>query len=336
MKIAIVSDAWEPQVNGVVRSIQETIVCLTGMDHEIAVFDPSAFRTIPCPTYPEIPLALLPRRKLAGMLDAFGPESIHIATEGPLGWAARGYCKRRGYAFTSSYHTMFPEYVNVRTRIPLSWLYGLMRHFHHSSAAIMSATPSLDALLTHYRFPPPVRWTRGVDVDRFKPHPDRIDFGPGPVSMYVGRVAVEKNIEGFLDLTLPGTKVVVGDGPQRAELAAAYPNVIFTGAKTGDELVRHFSSADVFVFPSKTDTFGLVMLEALACGVPVAALPVQGPRDVITNGDIGCLDWDLAKAIEKASHCSSEACRDFALGYSWAAAAGQFLANLVPLSGRQS
>lgn len=333
MKIAIVSDAWEPQVNGVVRSLRETIACLTDLDHVIEVFDPSAFRTIPCPTYPEIPLALNPWGKLPGMLDAFGPDSLHIATEGPLGWAARRYCTKRGYAFTTSYHTMFPEYVNVRTRIPLSWMYALMRFFHASSAAIMSATPSLDELLIKHRFPAPVRWTRGVDVDLFRPHEDRIDFGPGPVSMYVGRVAVEKNIQAFLELDLPGTQVVVGDGPQREELEKKYTHAIFTGAKKGDELARHFSSADVFVFPSLTDTFGLVMLEALACGVPVAAFPVQGPRDVITTPEIGHLDEDLTKAIEKAAHCSRQACRDYALGYSWNAAANQFLGNLRPLRG---
>ena len=333
MKIAIVSDAWEPQVNGVVRSLKETIDCLVGWDHEIQVFDPGAFRTIPCPTYPEIPLALFPKGALWPRLDAFSPESLHIATEGPLGWSARRYCLKNGYAYTTSYHTMFPEYVNVRTRIPLSWMYALMRLFHASSAAIMSATPTLDELLISNRFPEPVRWTRGVDIDLFRPVEDRLSFGPGPISMYVGRVAVEKNIEAFLDLDLPGTKVVVGDGPQRAELQQRFPDAVFTGAKKGEDLVRHFNSADVFVFPSLTDTFGLVMLEALACGVPVAAFPVQGPQDVITKPGIGCLDWDLSTAIEKAAGCSRQACRDFALGYSWAAAARQFLGNLRPLRG---
>lgn len=334
MKIAIVSDAWEPQVNGVVRSLRETIACLTGWDHEIQVFDPSGFRTIPCPTYPEIPLSLFPASRLWRRLDAFAPDSLHIATEGPLGWAARRYCRKNGYNFTTSYHTMFPEYVNVRTRIPLSWMYALMRLFHGPSAAIMSATPTLDALLIKHRFPNPVRWSRGVDVELFRPRQDRIEFGPGPVSMYVGRVAVEKNIQGFLDLKLPGTQVVVGDGPQRAELEQQYPHAIFTGAKKGDDLARHFSSADVFAFPSRTDTFGLVMLEALACGVPVAAFPVQGPQDVITNSEIGCLDADLATAIEKAARCSRQACREYALGYSWSAAATQFLGNLRPLRGK--
>jgi glycosyltransferase involved in cell wall biosynthesis len=335
LRVAIVTDAWHPQINGVVRTLTRVIHELEDMGHEVRVVSPDLFRSIPCPTYPEIRLALFPRRKLRALLDSLQPCAIHVSTEGPLGMAARSYCKRRGIPFTTAYHTKFPEYVHARARIPLALTYALIRRFHNDSAGVMVATPSIEAELTARGFSRIRRWSRGVDTDQFRPMPDEADMAefaglPRPVQLYVGRVAVEKNIQAFLDLDLDGSKVVVGDGPLLAELKRRYPDVRFLGARQGEDLARCYAAADVFVFPSRTDTFGLVLLEALASGLPVAAYPVPGPLDVVDGVGVGFLDEDLARAARSALAISPERCRDYALQYSWRRSAEQFLENLRP------
>jgi 1,2-diacylglycerol 3-alpha-glucosyltransferase/glucuronosyltransferase len=332
MRIAIISDAWLPQVNGVVRTLDTVRGKLAAAGHDVMVIGPDRFRTLPCPTYPEIRLALFPGRTVAALLDGFAPEAVHIATEGPLGIAARRHCRRRGWRFTTSFHTKFAEYLHARTRFPVSWTYAWLRRFHAASARIMVATPSLEAELLAHGFERLARWTRGVDTTLFRPRND----GPAamrdlkrPVFLYVGRVAVEKNIGAFLDLELDGSKLVVGDGPQLAQLKRRYPAVHFVGGRHGDDLAAHYAAADVFVFPSRTDTFGLVLLEALASGLPVAAYPVTGPRDVIDGAPVGCLDDNLAAAAHNALVLSRQACRDYAMKFSWDASAQQFLTNLA-------
>lgn len=337
MKVLIVTDAWFPQVNGVVRTLSTVRDELVAMGHAVEVISPDRFLSLPCPTYPEIRLALLPGRKLRRLAEAFGPDAIHIATEGPLGWAARRWCLRRKLPFTTSFHTRFPEYVHARFRVPVSWGYAVMRRFHRPSHGVMVATPSLRRELEARGFRNLKRWTRGVDLDLFKPRPDRL-FGdkPGPIALFCGRVAVEKNIGAFLDMAWDGTKVVVGDGPQFDSLRKRHPDVVFTGYKTGEDLARHVGSADVFVFPSLTDTFGLVLLEAMACGVPVAAYPVTGPVDVVTDPRAGVLDDDLAAAARQALTLSREDCRARAEAYSWRACAELFLQNLHPLGASET
>jgi glycosyltransferase involved in cell wall biosynthesis len=332
MRIAIVSDAWLPQVNGVVRTLDTVRGKLAAAGHDVLVIGPDRFRTLPCPTYPEIRLALLPARAVAALLDEFAPEAIHIATEGPLGMAARRHCLARGWRFTTSFHTKFAEYLHARTHFPVSWAYAWLRRFHAASERIMVATPSLESELTEHGFARLARWTRGVDTVLFRPRdgrPEAMRDLPRPVFLYVGRVAVEKNIGAFLELPLEGSKLVVGDGPQLDKLKRRYPDVRFVGSKSGDELARHYAAADVFVFPSRTDTFGLVLLEALASGLPVAAYPVTGPRDVIDGAPVGCLDEDLAAAARRALALSREACRDYAVKFSWDASTQQFLSNLA-------
>ena len=330
MRIAIVSDAWLPQVNGVVRTLDTVRRTLGADGHDVLVIGPDRFRTLPCPTYPEIRLALLPARAVARAIDGFAPEAIHIATEGPLGMATRRYCLSRGFCFTTSFHTKFAEYLHARTRFPISWTYAWLRRFHAASARIMVATPSLEAELTQHGFARLSRWSRGVDTALFRPQAPALEL-PRPVFLYVGRVAVEKNIGAFLSLALAGSKLVVGDGPQLAQLKRRHPDVHFAGAQQGEALARHYAAADVFVFPSRTDTFGLVLLEALASGVPVAAYPVTGPRDVIDGAPVGCLDDDLAAAARRALTLDPAACRAYALNFTWDASACQFLTNLAPV-----
>jgi 1,2-diacylglycerol 3-alpha-glucosyltransferase/glucuronosyltransferase len=330
MRIAVVSDAWFPQVNGVVRTLSTVKGELEAMGHSVLVVSPDKFKTVPCPTYPEIRLALLPGRRLRALIDAFAPDALHIATEGPLGWAARSLARQRGWPFTTSFHTKFPEYVAARTGLPASWGYLVLRHFHGAAAAIMVATPSLGQELTARGFKNLRRWTRGVDTALFRPRAKNFLDAPRPIYMFVGRVAVEKNIETFLKLELDGTKYVVGDGPSIASLRQRYPAVRFTGYKAGEELAQHVAAADVFVFPSLTDTFGLVLLEALASGVPVAAFPITGPSDVINGHPVGALDADLGRAARRALGCAADACRAYAMTYSWRASAEQFLGNLRP------
>ncbi len=297
---------------------------------------PDRFRTMACPTYPEIRLALRPGRRMAAMIEAAQPCAIHIATEGPLGWAARRYCVHHDLPFTTAYHTRFPEYIQARFRVPLPLSYAVMRRFHNASSRVMVATQGIETELARRGFTNIGRWSRGVDTTLFRPRPEaKGDDGPfaglaRPIFLYVGRVAVEKNVEAFLALTLPGSKAVVGDGPQFDEMRRRHPGAVFTGARFGEDLARHYAAADVFVFPSRTDTFGLVLLEALASGLPVAAFPVAGPADVIGASPVGRLDHDLGAAALAALDIDPAACRAHALTYSWAASARQFVANLSP------
>ncbi len=331
MRIALVSDAWLPQVNGVVRTLDRVREEVATLGHEVTVISPDLFRTFPCPTYPEIRLAVDHWWKVGKMLAAFKPEAVHIATEGPLGMTARAACLKRRWPFTTSYHTEFPEYINARAPVPVTWGYRVMRWFHRPSKGVMVATETIRKELEAVGFDNIKRWSRGVDSKLFHPHNEPALALPRPIHLYVGRVAVEKNIGDFLDLPIAeGSKVVVGDGPQRAALEKRYPDVHFTGAKFGQELACHYASADVFVFPSRTDTFGLVMLEAMASGVPVAAYPVPGPLDVVNGHPAGALDEDLSEAVKRASRLSRQDCRDYALRFSWTACAEQFLGNLHP------
>ncbi len=288
---------------------------------------PDQFRTVPCPTYPEIRLALFPGQ-VGRIIETFRPCAIHISTEGPLGFAARRHCLKRGYPFTTAFHTRFPEYVHARIRLPLSISYAVMRWFHRPSSGVMVATQTIENDLKSWGITNIKRWSRGVDTELFRPRAKDFLEGPRPISLYCGRVAVEKNIEAFLALDLPGTKYVVGDGPQLASLERQYPDVQFVGMKTGEDLAMHFAAADVFVFPSRTDTFGLVLLEALASGVPVAAFPVPGPLDVVDGSGAGVLDEDLAGATERALNIDPDRCRAHALTYSWDACIDQFLGNI--------
>lgn len=330
MNIVLVTDAWYPQINGVVHTLKYTGDELVRLGHTVQVIGPGEFRTVPCPTYPEIRLALFPGRRLRAILDAARPDALHIATEGPLGLAARAWCLKHRFPFTTSFHTQFPEYLWLRTRIPLSLSYRLMRWFHGPAQTVMVSTPTLHQRLTNWGFRKLGMWSRGVDTGLFRPR-DKLPLdGVRPIFMYMGRVAVEKNIEAFLKLDLPGTKYVVGGGPDLEMLKRKYPKVRFTGFKTGEALATHLASADVFVFPSRTDTFGLVIIEALACGVPVAAFPVQGPVDILENGVSGCLNEDLGKAALGARALDSTRCRELALRYSWETSTRQFLSHLHP------
>ncbi len=331
MRILIVSDAWFPQLNGVVRALSTTRELLMGMGHEVEVLGPSPFTTLPCPTYPEIRLALTTPARVGRLIGQFAPDAVHIATEGPLGWCARHWLKRRNAPFSTSFHTMFPLYLKLRGGIPENWSFALLRLFHNAAAHTMYSTETLRSVLQRNGFRSLVQWVRGVDTDLFRPVPPA-DLGlPGPVLMYVGRLAVEKNLDAFLGLETPGTKVLVGDGPQRAALERRYPDAVFLGSRFGEQLAAHYCAADVLVFPSKTDTLGLVMLEATACGVPVAALPVPGPIDIIGDSGAGVLDHDLGAAIEAARHIDPDICRAHALRHTWEVSARQFQANLVPL-----
>lgn len=325
--LLIVTDAWHPQVNGVVRSIEQTKLQLEAEGIEVSLLTPAEFRTMPMPGYKEIGLSLTTPGTVARRIEALRPEAIHIATEGPLGVFARWYCMRTKRPFSTAYHTQFPEYLRARAPFPLSWGYGLIRRFHAPSSAVLVGTAEMERRLVSRGFKHVKLWTKGVDTELFHPSRRAPSPYPGPVFLFVGRVAVEKNIEAFLSLDLPGTKLVVGDGPSLTMMRQRYPDAVFLGSKTGPELATLFASADAFVFPSRTDTFGLVLLEALASGTPVAAFPVTGPIDVIGNAPVGVLDNDLKTAALGALNVSREACRTYAEGYSWAASAAQFLDN---------
>ncbi len=301
------------------------------MGHEVEVLGPAPFKSMPCPTYPEIRLALTTPRRVGRLIEEFAPNAVHLATEGPLGWCARHWLKRHNIPFTTSFHTMFPQYLKLRGGIPESWSFALLRRFHNAAARTMFSTETLRALLASHGFRALAQWVRGVDTELFRPVPPAPLELPGPILMYVGRLAVEKNLDAFLGLDIPGTKVLVGDGPQRKALQRRYPDAVFLGARHGEELVAHYCAADVFVFPSKTDTLGLVMLEATACGIPVAALPVPGPNDIIAGSGAGMLDDDLGAAIKAALDIDPGACRDHALGFTWEISARQFLGNLAPI-----
>jgi glycosyltransferase involved in cell wall biosynthesis len=332
MRILLVSDAWAPQVNGVVRTLEQVKRECEALRHRIDVISPEQFRTVPCPTYPEIRLAMRPGPEIGRRIDAARPDSVHIATEGPLGIAARHQCLRRGLRFTTSYHTRFPEYVHARFPVPLALGYAWMRWFHRPSAAVMVATRSIRRDLEARGFANIADWSRGVDTELFRPDRSPALDLPRPVHLYVGRLAVEKNLEAFLSMPVrTGSKLVVGDGPHLASLRARYPKVHFAGARFGEELARHYASADVFVFPSRTDTFGLVLLEALAVGLPVAAYPVPGPLDVLGESGCGVLDPDLAQAAERALEIPRARCREYALAFTWRRCAEQFMRNLHPV-----
>jgi glycosyltransferase involved in cell wall biosynthesis len=330
IKVLIVTDAWQPQVNGVVRTLEMLGKELIARGHQVRYATPEHRFTVPMPTYPEIRLSLFPRRDLEKTISEFNPDAIHIATEGTLGLSARAICLKHKTPFTTSFHTRFPDYVHARFPfISKRLIYRALRWFHAPATAMMVATPSLVAELEHHGFTNVKLWSRGVDVEQFHPAPKTaLDF-PRPIFLYVGRVAVEKNVENFLKLDLPGTKVVIGDGPQRAALEKRYRDVRFLGPKTGDDLARSYAASDVFVFPSRTDTFGLVLLEALASGVPVAAYPVQAPMDVIGDAPVGALDNDLKAACLRALAIPSDACRHFAQARSWHVCTEQFLVNLA-------
>lgn len=327
MRLLVATDAWTPQVNGVVRTYERLRDELQLLDCDVAIMSPNDFHTVPCPTYPEIRLAIPGYRKLGRRVSEINPDAVHIATEGPVGWMMRAYCKGHRIPFTTAFHTRFPDYLRSRFGIPTGWTFAAQRRFHNAGAGVMVASPSLADELTERGFQRAMPWTRGVDLSQFHPRPVR-RFGTDPVFLYVGRVAIEKNIEAFLSLDLPGRKVVVGAGPLLAELQARYPDVVFTGKQTGTDLAECYASADVFCFPSTTDTFGIVLIEALASGLPVAAFPVTGPVDIVTPGVSGALDTDLRKACLRAMNLKPEAAVAEARGYRWDSAARLFLSNI--------
>ncbi|GAA0329104.1 glycosyltransferase family 1 protein [Sphingomonas oligophenolica] len=333
MRIAIATDAWSPQVNGVVRTLQAVRTELERQGHEILIVSPDLFYSLPCPTYPEIRLAFATVADVGKRLADFNPHAIHLATEGPVCLAARRWCLTRHFPFTTAYHTQFPDYVSARTGVNPEWIWRYIRWFHAPAEAILASTPSVAATLEKHGLAGVRHWGRGVDLATFSdctvadPALARL---PGPIQLYVGRVAVEKNIEAFLASTHPGTKVIVGDGPARASLEARFPEAKFLGPLFGDQLAAAYAAADVFVFPSRTDTFGLVMIEALACGVPVAAYPVTGPIDVLTD-QVGAMHADLDVAIATALTRDRQICAAYGETFTWEASARQFLSALVPL-----
>ena len=333
MRIALVTDAWFPQVNGVVRTWSTVVEHCRSLGHEVLVISPDQFKTFPLPNYPEIRLPIRPGPRMRAMLDEFQPDAIHIPTEGTLGYAARRFCKRRGYSFTTSYHTQYAQYINRYTGFPKRMTYRMLRWFHGRADATLVPTPSIARELSDRRFENLRVWTRGVDCELFRPYgKELLDHLPRPIFSYVGRVSAEKNLEAFLGLDLPGSKVIVGDGPSLKGLKRRFPDAHYAGFQHGEALARHFAASDVFVFPSRSDTFGVVLLEAMACGVPVAAYPVTGPIDVVDNGTVGVLDEDLGAAAVAALKLDPSACRDYALTYSWARCAEIFLDTLVPVS----
>ncbi|MDJ0278256.1 glycosyltransferase family 1 protein [Sphingomonas sp. 2R-10] len=338
MRIAIVSDAWSPQVNGVVRTLQTTIGRLQQRGHVVETFTPDGFATRPCPGYPEIRLALGCGPELGRRIAAFRPDAIHIATEGPLGWAARAWCRRQGARFTTSFHTNFADYLAMRTHLPAGLFWPFLRRFHAAASGVMTVTARVAASLRDHGIGHTKRWSRGVDLSLFRPDGARLDVAtlPRPILLHVGRIAVEKNIEAFLALDTPGTRLLVGDGPARAELERRYPLARFVGLKQGAGLAAAYRAADVLVFPSRTDTFGLVMIEALACGTPVAGYPVPGPLDIVgTDGTgggaarIGAVDDDLAAAVALALTADRDACVRAGAAYCWSHCTDQFVCNLV-------
>ncbi len=335
MKILIASDAWDPQTNGVVTTLKATIETLGRLGHEVRVISPQGLASIPAPSYPEIRLAVAPGFHIARQVKSFRPHAIHIATEGPIGISMRRYCRRHGLPFTTSYHTRYPQYLNARWPIPISVSYAWLRRFHGAAARTFVSSDSLRSELSSRGFRHLHQWRRGVNLELFRPLADRTPAElagvPRPIMAYMGRVAVEKNIDAFLRLRLPGTKLVIGNGPARDELSEGHPDALFVGYRFGVELAAMLSAADVFVFPSLTDTFGLAMIEALACGLPVAAFPVPGPVDVIEPGVTGVLADDLAAAIRGALRLDRHVCAERAKAFTWEAATEQFLDGLEPI-----
>jgi glycosyltransferase involved in cell wall biosynthesis len=330
LRLLTVTDAWHPQVNGVVRTIEATHRELQRAGHEFEVITPLDFTTVPCPGYGEIRLSLLPYRKVAHRIESWAPDAIHIATEGPLGQAARRYCVRHDLPFTTAYHTRFPQYVKAMFGIRESLVYRFLRWFHSPAWRVLTPTAEVERELAAWGIGNVARWTRGVDLDVFSPQAEESPLVAGlgrPRFLYVGRVSVEKNIDAFLNLDLPGCKIVAGVGPALELLSRRFPDVRFVGVLSREDLARLYSSVDAFVFPSQTDTFGLVMLEALACGTPVAAFPVQGPIDVVGGSDAAALDPDLRRAALRALRIDRTVCRRYAQRFSWQAATDQFLAQ---------
>ncbi|SMQ73322.1 Glycosyltransferase involved in cell wall bisynthesis [Altererythrobacter xiamenensis] len=332
LTIGIVTDAWHPQTNGVVRTLETTVAVLRRWGHEVEVIAPDTYLSVPCPTYPEIRLAISAPGAVGRRLAAIAPDAVHISTEGPLGLAARRYCLRHDVAFTTAYHTQFPDYLARRTGISAQRFWRYIRWFHAPAERIMVATDSISEQLEQQGLNHLHRWGRGVDLDCFTPdapQPSEYAELEGPILLYVGRVAVEKNLEAFLACEYPGTKVVVGDGPQRREMEQRFPEAHFLGKRSGRELAGCYAGADVFVFPSRTDTFGLVMIEALACGTPVAAFPVPGPLDIVTD-KVGALSDELCRAIDASRYCDRSDCAAYGATFSWEAATQQFVSGLDP------
>lgn len=329
MKIMIVTDAWFPQTNGVVNTLAQTAAWLGRFGHEVRMITPREFRTVPCPTYKEIRLSVFPYRTMASRISGFQPNALHIATEGPLGHAARRYCVKHGLKFTTSYHTQFPEYLRSRAPIPMTLSYAALNWFHGAGTSCMVSTPAMRKQLAARGFKNLVSWQRGVDTEMFRPRSKEFLSLPRPIAAYVGRLAVEKNIDAFLSMPWKGSKLVIGDGPEKARLQSQYPQAVYAGFRFGEDLASHLAAADILVFPSRTDTFGLVNLEAMACGVPVAAYPVTGPIDVVEDGVTGALDEDLARAAERALHIDPVACRERAVRSSWDACTREFESHLV-------
>lgn len=330
MRILIATDAWLPQTNGVVSTLRATVNQLQQRGHQVEMLTPERFVTVACPGYREIRLALGVQAGVVEQFERYRPEAIHVATEGPIGFAVRAFCGKRHLRFTTSYHTQFPQYLRKRLPVPIDWSYALLRRFHRAAERCMVSTPSMQQELTGRGFRNLVRWRRGVDALLFRPRDKSWLDLPRPVAVYVGRLAVEKNLDAFLGMPWEGSKLVVGDGPERARLQQQYPDAHFAGYQHGEDLARHVAAADVMVFPSLTDTFGLVNLEAMACGVPVAAYPVTGPVDVIQDGITGALDRDLGKAARRALLASPRACREWAEKFDWASCTAEFEGNLAP------
>ncbi|QJW96343.1 glycosyltransferase family 4 protein [Frigoriglobus tundricola] len=332
-RILIATDAWHPQVSGVVRTLETTAQLLRAWGHAVEVIEPSAFPSVPTPFYPEIPLCVMRTGRVYERILRFRPDNVHISTEGPIGFWVRRFCRRVGWRFNTSYHTRFPEYLKQLARVPEGVTYRFLKWFHGASSCMMVATPSLEKELFSRGFRSPIRrWSRGVDVGTFRPRAGTATNYPRPVLLYVGRVSHEKGIDDFLKLNTPGTKLVVGDGPARAELERTYPEAVFLGYRKGEALGEVYSAADLFVFPSRTDTFGIVVIEALASGLPVAAYPVTGPMDIITRDELGALDTDLGRAVQRALvNGNPAACREEGARYTWERCTQQFLDNLVPI-----
>jgi glycosyltransferase involved in cell wall biosynthesis len=331
MKIMIISDAWDPQVNGVVRTLKQTREELIGMGHAVEMITPNGFQSIPCPTYPDIALSLFPGKEVSRRIKAFAPDAMHIATEGPLGLSARSYAVKNKLPFSTAYHTRFPEYVKARIGVPLGLTYAFLRWFHRPSMAVMAPTIVVKNDLEKYGLSNVVLWSRGVDLDIFQMQESKRLNTAHPIFLYVGRVAIEKNINAFLEIDLPGSKWIVGDGPALASIKQKYPEVNYLGVLQQQELAKVYAAADVFVFPSKTDTFGLVLLEAMACGTPVAAYPVTGPIDVLGNSPAGAMNEDLREACIQALKIPREVARAHAEKFSWRAASVQFANHLKPV-----
>jgi glycosyltransferase involved in cell wall biosynthesis len=331
VRIALISDAWHPQINGVVTTLTNTVATLKKLGHEVELITPDRFKTYPWPGYPDVGMAFLCGPRLRPIIEAFKPDAIHLVTEGSIGYAARRYCREFGYHYTSSYLSQFPEYFKLRTGFPMWISEAYLRWFHSESDRVMVATASLEKEMQLKGYQRLARWSRGVDTDLFRPRDKDFIKDPRPIFMFTGRVAIEKNVEAFLKLDLPGTKYVVGDGSHKDILAKKYPAIRFTGYQQAENLARFMAAADVFIFPSLTDTFGVVLLEALSSGVPVAAYPVQAPKDVITDSEVGILSDDLQYAAIKALSLNPQTCRRYALEYTWGKCTQQFVDNLVPM-----